>query len=392
MAQIAITLSEEQESLVNEARKFTKKEILPVAAKFDESSYFPVEIIQKAHSLGFLNLIQEAEYRGSGLSLYDCCLVIEEIASGCSGVATSMVANDLALTPITLSGTAEQKKKFLEPLMVKGGLASFCLTEPGAGSDAAGLSTVAKKQGDKYILNGVKQWITNGGVASQYTVFATLDKTKAHKGICCFVVPADTKGIKKGHHENKMGQRCSNTVQLTFDDVCIPEENLIGSEGSGFRIAMKTLDISRPITAMIAVGIARSAYEYALEYAKQRKQFDKPIAAFQAIQFILADMITSIEAARLLTLKSAAVIDTVYHKVEDILAAYTGTLESSIAKRYAADTAMDVTTNAVQVYGGNGYTKDYPVEKLMRDAKLMQIYEGTSQIQRIVIAKEILGG
>jgi acyl-CoA dehydrogenase len=238
-----------------------------------------------------------------------------------------------------------------------------------------------RKDGNEYVINGAKQWITNGGVATQYTVFATLDKTKRHRGIGCLAVPADAKGIKKGHHENKLGQRCSNTVALTFEDVRVPLDNLIGKEGEGFKIAMKTLDLSRPLTAIIAVGIARAAYEYALRYSQERKQFSQPISTFQAIQFMLADMITDIEAGRLLTLRSAGLLD----------AGLSASLESSMAKRFAADMAMRVCVDAVQVYGGYGYTKDYPVEKLMRDAKLMQIYEGTSQIQRLVIAREILG-
>jgi acyl-CoA dehydrogenase len=373
-------LTEEQLALQSEARKFATKSIVPVAAQFDASGDFPADVIKEAHALGLLNLIQEAEYGGTGLSLTDACIVIEEIAAGCGGFATSMVANDLALTPIKIGATPEQKKKFLEPITSKGLFASFCLTEPGAGSDAAGLSSQLTDKGDHYLLNGSKQWITNGGVASQLTVFATLDKTKKHKGICCVAVPAKSKGITYGHHENKMGQRCSNTVSIAFDNVEVPKENLIGKEGEGFKIAMQTLDASRPLTAIIAVGIGRAAYEYARGYSLERKQFGQPISSFQQIQSILADMATDIEAARLLTMKSAAQHD----------AGQDATLLSSMAKRFAADAMMKVTTDAVQVYGGYGYTKEYPVEKLMRDAKLMQIYEGTSQIQRLVIAKKLL--
>lgn len=373
-------LTEEQLALQSEARKFATRAIIPVAGKYDASGDFPAEIIKEAHGLGLLNLIQEAEYGGTGLSLTDACIIVEEISAGCAGFATSMVANDLALTPIKIGATPEQKKKFIEPLASKGLLASFCLTEPGAGSDAAGLSSTIVDKGDHYLLNGSKQWITNGGVATQFTVFATLDKTKKHKGICCLAVPSNLPGIKIGHHENKMGQRCSNTVAIAFDNVVVPKENLIGKEGEGFKIAMQTLDASRPLTAIIAVGIGRAAYEYAKTYSLERKQFGQPIASFQQIQSLLADMATDIEAARLLTMKSAAQHD----KGED------ATLLSSMAKRFAADQMMKVTTDAVQIYGGYGYTKEYPVEKLMRDAKLMQIYEGTSQIQRLVIAKKIL--
>jgi acyl-CoA dehydrogenase len=291
-----------------------------------------------------------------------------------------MVANDLALTPIGIGGTAEQKAAFIRPVCASGASVSFCLTEPNAGSDAAGLTTSVVEDGDGYVINGTKQWITNGGVATQFTVFATLDKAKKHKGICCLVVPGDTPGIKRGTHERKLGQRCSNTVSITFENVRVPKANMIGAPGEGFAIAMRTLDLSRPMTAILAVGIARAAFEHARAYATERKQFGRAIADFQAVQCMLADMATNIEAARLLTLRSAARLD----------AKQDASLASSMAKRFAADMAMEVTTDAVQIFGGYGYTKDYPVEKLMRDAKLMQIYEGTSQIQRIVIARELL--
>lgn len=373
-------LTEEQQALRDEARRFAQSEIAPVAGLLDERSEFPSEILKKAHALGLMNLIQPGEFGGTGLALPDACRVIEELAAGCAGVTTSIVANDLALTPIQVGGTDEQKRLFIKPIADQGKIASFCLTEPGAGSDAAGLSSSIRADGDHYILNGSKQWITNGGVAHQYTVFATLDKALKHKGICCLVVPADAPGISKGPHENKLGQRCSNTVALTFENVRVPVANRIGAEGEGFKIAMKTLDLSRPMTAVIAVGIARAALEHALRYAQDRKQFGQSIAAFQAIQFMLADMATDIEAARLLTLRSAELLQ----------AGKSASLESSMAKRFAADMAMRATTDAVQIFGGYGYTKEYPVEKLMRDAKLMQIYEGTSQIQRLVIARELL--
>jgi acyl-CoA dehydrogenase len=314
------------------------------------------------------------------LGLFDACLVIEEIAWGCSGFATSMVANDLALTPIRIGATEDQKKRFLEPVITSGQLASFCLTEPGAGSDAAGLQTTVEDGGDCWILNGSKQWITNAGHASQYTVFATHDRTKRAKGISCFVVPRSTPGIEVGHHENKMGQRCSDTCRVTFDNVRVPKDHLIGAQGEGFKIAMQTLDASRPLTAAIAVGIGRAALEHAVAYSKERKQFGNAISSFQGIQFMLADMATGVEASRMLTWRSAWLLDQ----------GKTASIESSMAKRLSADTAMSVATDAVQIYGGYGYTKEYPVEKLMRDAKLLQIYEGTSQVQRIVIARELL--
>lgn len=373
-------LSDEQRALQEEARRFSKKEIKPVAIDLDESSKFPENIINKAADLGFTNLSISSDYGGTGLGLVDSCLVIEEIAWGCAGVSTSMVANDLALTPIQIGGNDRQKEQFIGDLIANKKLASFCLTEPGAGSDAASISTSMVRDGDNYIINGAKQWITNGGYSSQFTVFATIEKAKGYKGICCIVVPSDLPGITIGHHENKMGQRCSNTVAITFDNVKVPVGNRIGEEGEGFKIAMKTLDHSRPLTAIVAVGNARAAFEYARAYSVERKQFGRSIADFQAIQFMLADMATEIDAARLLTLRSAQMLDE----------GRRATLESSMAKRYAADIGMKVTTDAVQIYGGYGYTKEFPVEKCMRDAKLMQIYEGTSQIQRIVIARELL--
>ncbi|WKZ56773.1 MAG: acyl-CoA dehydrogenase family protein [Bdellovibrionota bacterium] len=373
-------LSEEQQQLKLVARKFAQEQIAPIAAQLDERSEFPRDLIKEGHSLGLMNLVQPVEFGGTGLSYHDACLVIEEIAAGCAGVATSMVVNDLALLPILIGGTAEQKKLFIEPIASSGGLASFCLTEPGSGSDAGGLSTSLAIEGEDLVLNGTKQWITNGGVADQYTVFATIDRSKKHKGICCVVVPAGAKGLSTGHHENKLGQRCSNTVQVRFDNVRVPKQNLIGKLGEGFSIAMKTLDGSRPMTASIAVGIAQAALSHATTYATERKQFGQPIGSFQSIQAMLADMATHIEAARLLTLRSSALLDQ----------GLSASMESSMAKRFAADMAMQVTTDAVQIYGGYGYTKDYPVEKLMRDAKLMQIYEGTSQIQRLVIARELV--
>ena len=373
-------LSSDQESLREVAARFATERIKPVAAELDERSEFPEQIIKDGQALGLINLTLPAEYGGSSLSIFDGCLVIEELAVGCAGFATSMVANDLALIPVLIGGTPEQCAKFVEPIAAKGFLASFCLSEPGAGSDAAGLQTTVDDGGDCWIINGTKQWITNAGYARQFTVFATADKTKKHKGICCVIVPRDTPGVSVGHHENKMGQRCSNTCRVTFDSVRVPKENMIGKVGEGFKICMQTLDASRPMTASIAVGIGRAALQHAVGYSKERKQFGQPISSFQAVQFLLADMATGVDASRLLTWRSAWLLDQ----------GKPASLESSMAKRFAADTAMSVTTDAVQVYGGYGYTKEYPVEKLMRDAKLMQIYEGTSQIQRVVIARELL--
>lgn len=373
-------LTEEQRILQESARAFAEKEIFSVAPTFDRSGEFPKELMNKAYELGFVNLCLPQELGGSGLSNIDCCLVVEELSWGCAGVTTSCVANDLALIPIQIGGTESQKQRFIGNIIAARRFASFCLSEPGAGSDVAGMSTKLEKVEGGFQLSGNKQWITNGGVASQYTVFATLDRTLKHKGICCVVVPADAPGVSHGNHEDKLGQRCSNTTTVSFEKVFVPQDALIGAEGEGFKIAMQTLDRTRPFTAIIAVGIARRAFECAARYSKERKQFSQPISEFQGIQFLLADAITEIEAARLLTIRCAYLAD----------CNKPNTLESSMAKRFAADMAMKVTTDAVQVYGGYGYTKDYPVEKLMRDAKLMQIYEGTSQIQRIVIAREVL--
>ena len=375
-----LSLSDEQRALQEESRKFAAKDIRPHVGELDEESRFPGDILAKAHSLGLMNISLPEVYGGTGLNLFDSSLVLEEIAWGCTGVATSLVANDLALTPIRIGGTQEQKEKFISPIAHNGTFASFCLSEPGAGSDAAGISCTLTPDGNGFRLNGSKQWITNGGEATQFTVFASRDTSARHKGICCVVVPADSDGVTIGPHENKMGQRCSNTVPIVFDNVMVPRENLIGEEGEGFKIAMQTLDYSRPMTAIMAVGNARAAMEDARDYALERKQFGRPIADFQGIQFMLADMATDIAAARLLTLHSALLIDR----------GLTASMESSMAKRFSADIGMQVTTDAVQIFGGYGYTKEYPVEKRMRDAKLLQIYEGTSQIQRIVIARELL--
>jgi acyl-CoA dehydrogenase len=372
-------LTDSQRALQETARKYAREVIRPKAPHYDETAEFPKDLISTAYELGLVNQAIPAEYGGVGLSHLEQVIVCEELAWGCSGVATSLFANDLANLPIILFGTEDQKKRLLTPFTERLKLASFCLTEPAAGSDVAGLSTTARLEGDHYVLNGSKCFITNGGYADQFTVFATLDKSRRHKGITCFVVDAKAPGITVGKHENKMGQRASNTVSLTFEGVRVPVANRIGEEGEGFRIAMETLDNSRPTTAAFAVGIARAALEHSLEYSSQRQTFGKPIREHQGIQFMLADMAMNIQAARLLTHQGAWLLDN----------GQKNTLVSSYAKAFAADMAMKVTTDAVQVYGGYGYIKEYPVEKLMRDAKLIQVYEGTSQVQRIVIAREL---
>jgi len=377
---IGFELTQEQVALQDMARKFAANEIRPKAAEHDHAGTFPTEILEKAFGLGLMTGFIPEEYGGLGLSALDACIIEEELGWGCSGITTSMTANGLALTPILVGGTDEQKKRLVAPFSGNLQYASFCLTEPGAGSDAGGIQTTAKKDGDGYILNGRKCFITNGSYASQYTVFASTDRSKGHKGLSVFVVPRDLPGVSAGKKEDKMGQRASDTSDVLFEEVRIPEDNRIGKEGEGFKIAMITLDYARPTVAAMAVGVARAAFELAMEYSKERVQFGVPIAMNQAIHFLLADMAMDIEAARLLTYKGAWLLDQ----------GRRNTKESSYAKAFAADLAMRVTTDAVQIFGGYGYMKDYPVEKLMRDAKLLQIYEGTSQIQRMVIAKEIM--
>ncbi|HEY6005372.1 MAG TPA: acyl-CoA dehydrogenase family protein [Anaeromyxobacter sp.] len=379
---IGFALTDEQRALQDTARRFARAEIAPVAAKLDREERFPREICEKAFELGLVNLTLPAELGGPGLSHVEQVLVQEEIAAGCVAVATTLVANDLALLPILLAGSDDQKERLLRPFTERLRFASFCLTEPGAGSDAAGIATRATRDGDGYVLEGTKCFITNGGVADQLTVFATVDPKLGRRGISCFVVEGRPPGLTVAKKEEKMGQRASETVMLHFDGVRVPARNLIGAEGDGFGIAMATLDNSRPLTAIFAVGIARAALEHAIAYARERRQFGRPIAELQGVQFMLADMASDVEAARLLTWKAAWLLDD----------GQRNTLVSSHAKRFAADMAMKVTTDAVQIFGGYGYTKDYPVEKLMRDAKLIQIYEGTSQVQRVVIARELLRG
>jgi acyl-CoA dehydrogenase len=370
----------EQEALREMARKFAGNEIRPHATEWDRDGVFPLELFRKAFDLGLMTGFIPEIYGGQGLTMLDTCILEEEISWGCSGVAASMNANALALGPILLAGTGEQKRDFVQPFAAEFRFASFCLTEPGAGSDAGGVATTARRDGGGYVLNGRKCFITNGVHASQYTVFASTDRSRGHRGLSAFIVPRETPGVSPGKKEDKMGQRASETSDVLFEDVRVPEANRLGAEGEGFKIAMRTLDYARAAVAAMAVGVARAAYEHAAEYGRQRVQFGQPIAMNQAIYFLLADMATDIEAARLLTWKAAWLADQ----------GRRNTKEASFAKAFAADLAMRAATDAVQIFGGYGYMKDYPVEKLMRDAKLLQIFEGTSQIQRMVIAKETL--
>jgi acyl-CoA dehydrogenase len=376
---ISFALGDEQRALRELAHEFAEREIRPVAAEYDERSQHPAKVLAAAHEVGLMNPHIPDEYGGPGLSAFDQMLIGEELAWGCSGIATSIVANILGSLPVLIAGSDEQKRRWLPPLFEEPLVCSFALTEPEAGSDVAAIQTTAVRSGADYVLNGSKMFITNAGQAAWFVVFASTDREAGHRGLSAFVVPADAEGVVVEQHLDKLGQRATDTSALAFHDVHVPAANRLGEEGEGFKIAMRTLDLTRPGTAIGAVGVARAAFEHAVEYSKQRVQFGQPIAMNQGINFLVADMAAEIEAARLLTWQAAWLIDQ----------GERATLQSSYAKRFAADTAMKVTTDAVQVFGGYGYMKEYPVEKLMRDAKLFQIYEGTSQIQRLVIAREI---
>src|ERR671937_155032 len=358
---VSFALTEEQKALRDLAHEFAEKEIRPKEREYDERSTHPADVIATAHAVGLMNLHVPEEYGGPELGAFEGMLVGEELCWGCAGIGTAIAANGLGHGPVIIAGTEEQKRRWLPPLVEEPLLTSFALTEPNAGSD------------------GSKMFITNAGHASWLTVFASTDKSKGHRGLSAFVVPTDLDGVVVEKHLDKMGQRSTDTSALAFQDVKVPAANRLGEEGEGFKIAMRTLDLTRPGTAAGAVGVARAALDYAVEYSKGRIQFGQPIAMNQGVNFLVADMAAEIEAARPLTWQAAWLIDQ----------GKRATLQSSYAKRFAADTAMNVTTDAVQIFGGYGYIKEYPVEKLMRDAKLFQIYEGTSQIQRLVIAREI---
>jgi acyl-CoA dehydrogenase len=376
---VDFTLTEEQRDLREMAHDFAQKEIRPVAWDYDQDGTWPRAIIEKAWGIDLMNSQIPAAYGGAGASSLEGCLIAEELSWGCAGIATTLQANGLASAPLLLGGSEKLRREYLGRLIEAPLLASFCLTEPDAGSDVSSMRTTAVKKGDKYVINGSKCFITNGGYADWYTVYAKTDKDAGHRGISAFVVPKDAT-VSVDKHEDKMGLRASNTATISFNETEVPVGNLLGEENHGFKLAMMTLDRTRPGVASMATGIARAAFEFATDYSKERVQFGVPIAMHEAIQFMLADMATKIEAARLLIWKSAVLLDE----------GKRNTLLSSHAKRFAADSAMEIATDAVQVYGGYGFIKEYPVEKLMRDAKIMQLYEGTSQIQRLVIAREIL--
>jgi len=374
-------LTDEQLEIKEIARKVAEEKIKPVRAKYDEEGIFPDDIVAIMAQTDLFAVLIPEEYEGISGKVTDLVIVTEEISRVCAGIGLALGATGLGLYPILISGSEEQKKRYL-PYIARGEkLAAFALTEANAGSDAGAIETTARLEGNNYVLNGTKQWITNGGEADIYTVFAMTNKEKGARGASCFVVEKGTPGFTFGKKEDKIGIRASATRELVFEDCRIPKENLIGKEGMGFIIAMKTFDKSRPMVGAQAVGIAQGAYEESVIYSKQRKQFDKPISSFQAIQFMLADMATQIEAARSLVYATARMIDSGNTKYSK---------ESAMCKVFASDVAMKVTVDAVQILGGYGYMKEYPVEKMMRDAKITQIYEGTNQIQRSIIASNIL--
>jgi acyl-CoA dehydrogenase len=376
---VSFALTEEQKALRELAHEFAEKEIRPRAAEYDEHQTHPADVIARAHEVGLMNPHMPEELGGAGLGALEGALIGEELCWGCAGIATSIVANILGALPVLLAGTDEQRREWLRPLLEEPILCSFALTEPGAGSDVSGIQTTAVRDGADYVLNGSKMFITNAGHAAWFSVFASTDKAAGHRGLTALAVPADAAGVTVEKHLDKMGQRATDTSAVAFQDVRVPSANRLGEEGEGFKIAMRTLDHTRPGTAAGAVGVARAAFEHAVAYARERTQFGQPIAMNQGVNFLIADMAAEIEASRLLCWQAAWLLDQ----------GDRATLQSSYAKRFAADTAMKVTTDAVQIFGGYGYIKEFPVEKLMRDAKLFQIYEGTSQIQRLVIAREI---
>jgi acyl-CoA dehydrogenase len=376
------SLSDEQKALVETARRFAKERIIPVAPACDREARFPRDVFEAAHEIGLVNMTVPVEYGGAGLSELENALVAEHLAYGCTGIQTSLLANTLALTPILLAGNDEQKRKYLGMLTSGPAFASYCTTEPSGGSDVAGMRTTFKQVGDDYVLNGEKCWITNATLANFYVVFATSDPQKRHRGIAAFIVDRDTPGLRVGKHEDKLGQRASDTAALHFEDVKVPKQNLLAPEGEGFRLAMETFNQTRPDIGAMATGLMQRCLDECVAYARQRKTFGVVIGEHQLVQAMLAEMAIGVEATRLLYLKAAY----------NLGAGVRDPLLSACTKAFGADRAMQTAIDAVQVFGGNGYVRDYPVEKLMRDAKVLQIYEGTSQIQRLVIARQLLKG
>jgi acyl-CoA dehydrogenase len=377
---LSFDLSDEQKALVDTAKRFARERIAPIAAECDRDSRFPKDVFEAAHELGLVNATVPPEYGGAGFPELDNALMAEQLAWACTGIQTSLLANTLAATPIILAGNEDQKKKYLGMLTASPVFCSYCTTEPTGGSDVAGMRTTFKTVGDEYVLNGEKCWITNASFASFYVVFATVDPNKRHKGIAAFIVDRDSPGLKVGKHEDKMGQRASDTAAVHFEDVRVPKANMLAPEGEGFKLAMETFNQTRPDIGAMATGLMQRCLDESVAYAKERKAFGVAIAEHQLVQAMLSEMAIGIEATRLLYQKAAWNLG---NGVRDPIV-------SSYAKAFGADRAMQSAVDAVQVFGGNGYVKDYPVEKLMRDAKVLQIYEGTSQIQRLVIARSLI--
>lgn len=372
--------TDQHQLLIETARRFARDEIMPHAAEADRTGVYPMEVMEKAHELGLVNVEIPEACGGLGLGCTENCLILEELSYGCVGLTIPMAVNTLAETPLIIAGTPEQQERYLGQVNDEPCFAAYAITEPGAGSDVAAMRTSVKKDGDGYILNGEKAWISNATWAKWFIVFGTLDRKLRHKGICAFVVPRDTPGITVGPHEDKMGQRASDTTAVTFEDVRVGPEHLLGREGEGFKIAMQTFDRTRPWVGAVAAGLMRRALDESVAYAQERVTFGQPIAQHQAIQFMLAEMSIKLECTSLLVRRAAWNVDR----------GNPASIDSSLAKAFGADSAMAVTTDAVQIFGGYGYSREYPVEKLMRDAKLLQIYEGTSQIQRMVIGRHLL--
>lgn len=379
---LSFDLTEEQRQLASTIGRWVRERIVPVAAECDETGEFPDGIYQEAFELGLVASLIPPEYGGVGLTELDHVLAVEELAYGCTGIQTSITCANLASTPLLIAGSEEQKRKYLGMLTSEPTWASYAITEPGAGSDAAGIQCRATQHGDDWVLDGQKCFITNGSWASWYVVFATVDPAQRHRGIMCLVVDRDTPGISVGKKEKKMGQRASDTATILFEDVKVPKANVIAPAGQGFKVAMQTFDRTRPDIGAAACGIMRRCLDESLAYAQERRTFGVPIAQHQMVQAMLSEMAIRYEATRLLVHKAAWLID--QGSRNSIVASY--------SKAFGADSAMQAATDAVQVFGGNGYMADYPVEKLMRDAKVLQIYEGTSQVQRMVIAKNLLAG
>jgi acyl-CoA dehydrogenase len=379
---LSFDLSEEQKALVETTRRFVKDRIVPVAAECDRDSKFPMDVFKTAWEMGLTSPLVPEAYGGPGLREIEQVLITEELAYGCTGIQTSITANTLAATPVLIAGSDEQKKKYLGMLTSEPVMAAYAITEPAAGSDAAGIQCRARAVGDDWVLDGQKCFITNGSHARWYAVFATTDPSQRHKAIMAFVVDRDAPGVSVGKKEDKLGQRASDTATIVFDDVKVPKQNVLAGPGDGFKVAMMTFDRTRPDIGAGACGLMRRALDECVVYAQERKTFGVPIAQHQMVQVMLAEMAIKLEATRLLVQKAAWMID--QGGKNSVVASY--------SKAFGADSAMAVATDAVQVFGGYGYVKDYPVEKLMRDAKILQIYEGTSQIQRMVIARNVLAG